>query len=145
IGFKVGAYDPRYPLVIDPVLNYSAYVGGNGADTVYGIAVDSQGNAYITGDTDSADFPVINPQPQGGSSFKGTQDAYVAKLNPAGTGLIYSTYLGGSGSDSGSAIAVDSSGSAYVTGDTSSADFPAVGAFQPTLGGGAGFDAFVTK
>jgi len=143
----VAAYDASRPLVIDPVvLSYSTYLGGSGDDQGFGIAVDTDGNAYVTGRTDSANFPTISGafQPTGGS----TTDAFVTKLNPAGSALVYSTYIGGSGFDSGAGIAVDAAGNAYVTGFTGSTNFPTTaGAFQTTFANGANFggDAFVTK
>ena len=99
-------------------LVYSTYLGGSGADGGNGIAVDSSGNAYVTGSTNSTNFPTMNPlQPAIGGSG---QNAFVTKLNPSGSSLVYSTYLGGSGNagDGGTGIAVDSSGNAYVTGAT---------------------------
>ncbi|HTD47799.1 MAG TPA: SBBP repeat-containing protein [bacterium] len=207
VGFQVGAYDPRRPLVIDPVLLagstylggsgddlgyaivvdsagsayvtgttssanfpttagvykttepgglpggyhvfvtkidaggapvYSTYLGGNVEEIGYGIAVDGSGNAYVTGATDSTNFPTT------AGAYGGGVDAFVTKLNPSGSALIYSTYLGGSGDDWGQGIAVDGSGAAYVTGHTSSTNFPTANAFQATYGGGAS-DAFVAK
>ena len=109
---------------------------------MFGLAVDSSGSAYVTGYTNSTDFPVTNGAYQT-NSLAG-QSAFVTKLNPAGTALSYSTYLGGSSSNYGNAIAVDPSGSAYVTGSTTSANFPvSAGAFQPNLGGIQ--NAFVAK
>jgi hypothetical protein len=143
VSFEVASYDRGKTLVIDPVLVYSTYLGGSGYDLGYGIAVDSAGNAYVTGGSLSTDFPTANPlQPiyGGGSSFG---DAFVAKLNPAGSALVYSTYLGGSGDDQGNGIAVDSSGNAYVTGNTSSTNFPTAGPLQTVYGGEQ--DAFVAK
>ena len=127
-------------------LVYSTYLGGSGDDGGEGIAVDSSGNAYITGDTSStaATFPILDTAPQG--SLKGSQDAFVTKLSADGTALVFSTYLGGSDADRGQGIAVDISGNAYVTGITSSLDFPTFPTANPvqgTLGGGV--DAFVTK
>ena len=138
IGFELGRYDRRRTLVIDPVLSYSTYLGGSGFDAGAGIAVDSQGSAYVTGATLSQDFPVGNS-----TFYRGGLDAFVAKLDPAGSALVYSTYLGGSDDDAAAAIAVDSGGHAYLTGSTSSADFPTANAFQNHLGGES--DAFVTK
>jgi hypothetical protein len=137
-GFTVGVdYDPRYPLVIDPGLVYSTYLGGSNLDQGIGIAVDTSSNAYVTGSTSSPDFPTTPGAFQ--TSLKG--GAYITKLNPAGS-LVYSTYLGGF--DDGRGIAVDTSGNAYVTGRTFSLDFPTTpGAFQTSRKGFS--DAFVTK
>jgi hypothetical protein len=142
VGFAVGPYDPGRPLVIDPTysLVYSTYLGGKGTDAGYGIAVDSAGNAYVTGLTASTNFPTQNPWQK---SNAGGNDVFVTKLNASGSGLVYSTYLGGSGDDDGSGIAVDTSGNAYVTGFTTSTNFPTLNAFQPASGGGT--DAFVAK
>jgi len=144
IGFEVPRYDRSLPLVIDPVLSYSTYLGGSGGDGADGIAVDSSGNAYVTGSTSSTDFPTQNPlQPANMGS-----DAFVAKLDATGTNLIYSTYLGGTSGDVGRGVAVDSSGNAYVVGGTCSTDFPVVRPFQVGYGGGCGYwygDAFVVK
>ena len=140
VGFALARYDRQKPLIIDPQLVYSTYLGGNGPDSGYGIAVDSSGAVYITGDTSSSTFPIV-------SSLKTTNastDAYVTKISSSGTSLVFSTYLGGGGNDHGFAIAVDSSGSAYVTGDTSSTNFPVQSGFQATFGQGF-WDAFVTK
>ena len=141
IGFQVAAYDPDAALVIDPELVYSTYLGGSDDDHGYDIAVDAAGNAYVTGATWSSDFPTANAlYPSYGG---GDWDAFVAKLNADGTALVYSTYLGGSGTDHGYGIAVDGAGNAYVTGDTGSLDFPTANALYPNIGGTA--DAFVTK
>jgi len=122
-------------------LKYSTLLGGSGMDLCSGIAIDASGDAYVTGTTYSTDFPT-----QGAlqSSLNGTANAFVAKLNPAGTALVYSTYLGGSGTDNANAIAMDSSGAAYIVGTTSSVDFPTTsGAIQTTLAGTN--NAFVAK
>ncbi len=142
VGFAVARYDRTVPLVIDPVLSYSTYLGGNSADGGTGIAVDVSGNAYVTGATSSANFPTragaFQPAPAGGAIY----NAFVTKLNPTGSASIYSAYLGGD--SGGSSIAVDASVNAYVTGVTSDTNFPTTaGAFQTAL---TGFeDAFITK
>jgi len=171
VGVALGAFDATRPLTIDPLLTYASYIGGSGADTGSGIAVDGSGNAYVTGFADStqATFPNGNgfgagpgqanvpgfDQSYNGGNF----DAFVVKLAPDGRSLAYATYLGGAGgndSDGGSAIALDSSGNAYVAGSTTSTqtDFPDgdpnnndqmdVPGFDQTHNGG-GNDAFVAK
>ena len=120
-------------------LQFCSYFGGSGPDSGNGITADSTGNVYIVGDTQSSTLLMLQPAQR---VYGGGQDAFVAKLNSDG-GLVYSTYLGGSFSDHGAAIAVDSAGSAYVTGGTSSPNFPTKAAFQGSLKGTA--DAFVTK
>jgi hypothetical protein len=143
VGFQVGKYDPRLPLVIDPTLFFSTYLGGSGEDQGFGIAVDASGNAYVTGQTASANFPTTGGVAQ--PSFQGMTDAFIAKLNSTGSALVYSTYLGGSGDDVARGIAVDSSGNAYATGSTTSSDFPTTaGAFKTVLGVALD-NAFVTK
>ncbi|TYP73299.1 SBBP repeat-containing protein [Paenibacillus methanolicus] len=143
IGFELMEQsDPGYPLVIDPILSYSTYLGGSENDVGFGIAVDASGSAYVAGFTASTDFPTTPGAFD--TTFNASFEAFVTKLNPAGTALVYSTYLGGSGSEQGLGIAVDLSGNAYVAGFTSSADFPTTpGAFDTTLGGLQ--NAFVTK
>jgi len=122
---------------------YSTYIGGTGDEEGYGIAVDSSGNAYVTGYTNSSDFPATAGSLQ--TTIGGSDDAFVLKLNPAGTALVYATYLGGRGSDAAYGVAVDASGNAYVAGTTASATFPAtVGSYQKNYGGGTK-DAFVSK
>jgi len=149
IGFQVDEYDRSQPLIVDPVLSYSTYLGGNGYDAAYGAAVDASGNAYITGFARSGNFPVTSGAYHttcgtAGTCNGGYSDLFVTKLGPGGSTLIYSTYLGGSRDDIGKAIAVDSSGAAYITGQTFSSDFPTTaGAFQTTYGGAG--DAFIVK
>lgn len=126
VGFSIGSYDPAKSLIIDPILNYSTYFGGNSVATA--IAVDSGGDAYVAGAALQG-LPASGIQPlpatKTGSSFS---SAFVAKFNNTGTGLIYCTYLSGSGDDLASGIAVDSSGSAYIAGYTSSPNFPTTAA-----------------
>ena len=127
-------------------LLYSTYLGGSYCDVGRGIAVDSAGNAYVTGYTLSNDFPTLNAF-QSTKNKNGSNNAFVAKLNPSASGaasLLYSTYLGGSVEDIGQGIAVDSSGDAYVTGSTGSSDFPTSNAYQNTLNSTGG-NAFVAK
>jgi hypothetical protein len=141
VGFAVGGYDSSVPLVIDPVVSYSTYLGGKSNDYGRAIAVDSAGNVYVTGDTNSNDFPTKNAFD---STVSGT-DVFVTKLKPTASGsasLIYSTYLGGSDVDAGYGIAVDKFGNTYVTGYTKSSNFPTQNAFDNTK---SIADAFVTK
>jgi hypothetical protein len=149
VAFAVGRYDRARPLIIDPIIAYSTFLGGTGSagDSATGIAVDGNGNAYLTGLTDSSDFPGTSGSPIQPAYGGGTIDAFVTKINAAGTTIVYSTFLGGSGSDAGLGIAVDGNGNAYVTGYTSSAtSFPGVtgSSIQPTYGGGPA-NAFVVK
>jgi len=142
VGFEVANYDKTKPLIIDPVLSYSTFLGGSGDDYAYGMAVDAAGNAYVTGYTSSINFPTFPGAFQ--TSLGGTYDAFITKLNAAGSALVYSTYLGGSNDDYAYGIAVDAAGIASVAGYTLSSDFPTTpGAFQPIFGGS--YDAFVTK
>ncbi|HMH53502.1 MAG TPA: SBBP repeat-containing protein [Candidatus Acidoferrum sp.] len=141
VGFKVAAYDPTEPLVIDPVLVYSTFLGGVDFDAGGSLTVDAAGNAYVTGRSASLNFPTAPGALN--AALSGENDAFVTKLNAAGS-LVYSTFLGGSGDESGNGIGVDATGSAYVTGLTGSADFPTTpGALPATLKGEVG--AFVAK
>jgi uncharacterized protein (TIGR03437 family) len=134
VGFRVGDYDRAKPLVIDPVLTYSTYLGGSVWSSASAIAVDADGNAYVAGSTASTDFPVTQGALQATvPTCSNCVAAFVAKLNPSGTALVYSTYLGASGSGTYArayALAVDDAGSAYVAG-SAGAGFPVTaGAFQ---------------
>ena len=141
VGFQVAVYDPSYTLVIDPVLTYSTFFGGNVSDRGFGIAIDNSGNAYVAGETNSSVFPVTNAY----QAVKGgpNSDAFVMKLNPVGNTVLYATYLGGSSADRAFGIAVDGSGNSYITGEASSTNFPIVNAIQSGYAGGT--DAFVAK
>jgi beta-propeller repeat-containing protein len=152
VAFAIGDYDRTRPLVIDPVLAYSTFLSGSGFNWGNAIAVDGSGNAYVTGGfnnpTDQCGL-VCEPFPTTPGAFEaptlGQEHAFVTKINPEGTALIYSTWLGGSGTDQGNGIAVDSSGNAYVTGSTDSNNFPTTAnAFQATNPKN-GYSAFVTK
>ncbi|HZO26452.1 MAG TPA: SBBP repeat-containing protein [Chloroflexota bacterium] len=155
VGFQTGAYDPSRPLVIDPSLTYTTYVGGSGTDIGNSIAVDAGGSTYVTGRTLSsqATFPTgggFVGTPGFDQTFNSNYDAFVVKLNPSGTGLVYATYLGGVNQDIGYGITVDATGNAYVTGSTQSSaisflggGFLGVPGFDKTLNSGQ--DAFVVK
>jgi hypothetical protein len=140
VGFQLGAYDANRPVVIDPTLVYSTHLGGAHSSSGQGIAVDAAGNVYVTGDTNAVDFPTAKPlqRAQGGST-----NVFITKLSPDGSKMLYSTYIGGNGDDVGYGIAVDAAGNAYVTGDTSSANFPLEKPLQKNFGGI--FDAFALK
>jgi len=135
-GFEVAAYDRNYALVIDPVLLYSTYLGGSGFDAGSGIALDAAGNIYVTGTTNSTNFPLQNPYQDHRASIY--NQVFVTKFNPQGNTLIYSTYLGGANGVQGegmgeqwcNGIAVDKNGCAYVTGYTYSTDFPTKNPYQ---------------
>jgi hypothetical protein len=139
VGFTVGAYDRNLPLVIDPMLLYSTFLGGATELTIgHNVAVSPAGEVFVTGHTRAIDYPVANAF----QSFnKGQADVFVTKIT--GTGLGYSTYLGGAGSEFAFGLDVDGEGNAYITGDTNSNNFPVQNASQGTLGGGT--DIFLTK
>ncbi|WP_285891218.1 SBBP repeat-containing protein [Paenibacillus pasadenensis] len=141
VGFELrGKYEAALPLVIDPVLEYSTYLGADAFTQGNGIAVDASGNAYVTGRTMATNFPNDgNIQPD----YGGSTDAFITKFSAAGNTLIYSTYLGGSGFDEGNSIAVDRFSNVYVTGITYSTDFPTASAVQPSAPPNA--NAFVTS
>lgn len=129
VSFKIRGFDSRKPLVIDPVLSYSTFLGSNSTDIAAAIAVDSQGNAYVTGNTDSATFPTTAGVFKTTINFGGV---FVTKLNPTGTSLVYSTYITGGvfGNTVARGIAVDASGNAHITGNTQATDFPLVNALK---------------
>lgn len=151
LGFNTGEYKRDREIVISSVdvvnwvspLVYSTYVGGSDDDSGYEIAVDESGYVYITGYTESNNFPTTAGTYD--TSFNGVYDAFVTKINPDGTSLVYSTYLGGEGNDHGYGIGIDDHGNAFVTGYTESDDFPTTkGAYDMTFNGGD-VDGFVTK
>ena len=144
VGFEVGEYDRSQPLVIDPTIVFSTYLGGAGDDSGSSITRDASGNIYVTGSTTSTNFPT---QGAAYATNKGLTDMFVTKINPTATNIIYSTYVGGSGIDRASGIAVDADGNAYVVGrvgDTST-DFPTTAGSLATTYRGGDFDAVVFK
>jgi len=147
VGFDAASYDPDYPLIVDPVLVYSSFIGGTDDEYqwVGGIDHDANGNIYHTGRTFSIDFPSTPGSVQ--TTFGGSYDVFVFKLDPSGTNLIYSTFIGGNATDAGYSVKVEqSTGNVWIVGATDSPTFPVTaGAFQ-TLPGGTGLtDAFVLK
>ena len=129
VRFKVERFDSSKPLIIDPVLSYSTLLGSGNNDQAFGISVDSEGSAYVTGTTDGTTFPTTP------GAFKSTSNrsgAFITKLNPTGTALVYSTYISGEGTTTGNSIAVDSNGNAHITGTTSARDFPIVNGLKTT-------------
>jgi hypothetical protein len=139
VGFHVAQYDSSKPLVIDPVLVYSTYLGGSGDDQPTGIAVDGSGCVYVAGYTDSTDFPLATL----GSLPAGATHVFVAKLDSTGSNLIYADYVGGNGGDYGNALVLDSANDVYVTGSTTSSDFPVVNPYQGTYPGS--YNGFLTR
>lgn len=141
VSFELGAYDLSRLLILDPLI-YSTFLGGNQGDSSRNLVIDHLGNVYISGTTKSLDFPTT-PGAFAESDPGGFSDAFVAKLNQRGTGLVYATYLGGSGHEFGTDHAVDDAGNVYLVGGTGSADFPVTpDAFDTTYDGG---DAFLAK
>jgi Beta-propeller repeat/Abnormal spindle-like microcephaly-assoc'd, ASPM-SPD-2-Hydin len=139
LGFQLRHYDASKPVVIDPVLVYSTYLGGSGADQATGIAVDGSGNVYVTGYTDSTDFPLTTI----GTPAANTDHIFVAKLDATGANLLYADYIGGNGDDYGMALVLDGSNNVYVTGMTESSNFPVVNPFQGQQPGP--YSGFLTK
>lgn len=153
VAFQIGDYDRTLPLIIDPVLSYASYFGGSGADVAWDVAVDAEGFVYLAGES-MGGLPVrsgtVTNAHSGSDRAHG--DAFVAKFDNAGTNLIYLAYIGGRMADAGLSLAVDATGSAYVTGYTESTNFPTTNALFPAINGQAypGVntfppDAFVTK
>jgi hypothetical protein len=145
VAFEIAQYDASKPLVIDPILVYSSLLGGSGGDFGHAIAVDDFGNVYLAGETTSINFPIRNPFK---SEIRGNANPFITKINAAGSEILYSTYLGGSAHDRAEAIAVDSTGHVYLTGTTSSTDFPTLNPVQPGLSTqfpSGGVDVFITK
>jgi len=140
VGFEVGVYDGTQPLIIDPVVTYATYLGGSSVSAVTGLAADGSGNLYVTGWTEALNFPIAGAVQ---AANGGDVDAFVVKFNPAGTGVLYATYIGGAGDDRGAGIAIDSSGNAYITGATTSTNFPTAAPAYATIGGTS--NAFVLK
>ncbi len=137
VTLRLGQYDSRRMLTIDPVLDFSTYIGGPGYDAINALAVDSSGNIYVTGVTTSSSFAP-------GTTILATREVWVAELNGSGTALLYLVYMHGSGNDAGTGIAVDSMGNAYVTGTTTSTDFPTTSGAYSTQNTGTQ-EAFVAK
>ncbi|MEP6717383.1 MAG: SBBP repeat-containing protein, partial [Terriglobia bacterium] len=140
IGFRAAAYDETLPLVVDPVILFSGYVGGSSQTTITSVAVNSYYNVIVAGWTLASDFSTTGSAQ---TSSGGGVDAFVAAFNPAGGSMIYCTFLGGSGDDRAYGVTVDGSNNTYVTGSTASSNFPVTGAFQTRLSGTR--DAFVAK
>ncbi len=147
ISFALGKYNRNESLVIDPVLTYSSYLGGTGGEVAYSVVVDGSGDAYVTGVTASTNFPTSPSVYE--STYRGDGDVFVTEFNPAGTGLIFSTYLGGTGDDTPAQIFLDNTrpnatGNLFITGSTTSLDYPVTGAaFQQIFGGIQ--DAFLSE
>jgi hypothetical protein len=139
VGFFLQGYDKTKPLVIDPVLVYSTYLGGSGDDQPSGIATDSAGNVYVAGYSNSINFPLATL----GSLPSGAMHVFVAKLDPTGSNLLYADYIGGNSQDYGYALVLDSTNDVYVTGSTASSDFPVVNPYQGSYPGS--FNAFLTE
>ncbi len=143
VSFDLGAYDARRPLVIDPAFQYVTHIGGFQSDTVLGVTNDASGNIYVVGEANSPDYPTTAGSYR--ATNQGNNDVVITKMNPSGSALVYSTFLGGSQSDYGRMIDVDASGNAYITGFTTSTNYPTTaGVVQPAYGGGS-YDGLLTK
>src|SRR2546421_1186526 len=154
-AFAVGRYVRTHDLIIDPGVQYTTFLGGGSDESGEGIAVDGAGNAYVVGTTQSPDFPTTTGAFKRTGASGNFADLFVSKLNPSGTALVYSTFLGGSNFEFARGIAIDASGNAYVTGETESSDFPTTaGAFDrtfhippncPRCGAADNYDGFAAK
>ena len=143
LGFWATAYDPSLPLVVDPSMIWSSFLGGDADDFANGIAADAAGNLIVVGSTSSSDYPTTSGAYR--RTLAGPRDVFVTKLRADGTGLLWSTYLGGSDTDEAKSLFLDANGYIYLCGRTGSTDFPVTsGAFQRTHGGGL-TDGFVAK
>jgi hypothetical protein len=138
ISFRLGTYDNRRSLTIDPVISYSTFLGGTKDEGIFAIKRDFEGNIYVAGETSSADFPIAGPVQD---HVAGDYDAFISKFDPSGTQLIYSTYLGGSAYENANALVLDAHANVYLTGETRSSDFPLVNPLIATQPGN--YDAFV--
>ena len=142
VSFALGKYNRLQKLLIDPVLSYSTYLGGTGGDTAYSVVLDSSGDAYVTGVTASTNFPSTSSAYQ--TAYDGDGDVFITEFNPAGNGLIFSTFLGGTGDDTPAQILLSSFGNLFIVGSTTSNNFPTTsGVFQPIYAGNQ--DAFLTE
>jgi hypothetical protein len=142
VGFRLGSYNHRDKLIIDPVLTYSTFLGSTGGETAYGVALDTAGNVYVTGVTASTNFPFTAGVFQ--TTYAGDGDVFVSEFNPSATGLIFSTFLGGTGDDVPAQIVLGSSGNIYLVGSTTSNNFPTTpGVMQTAYAGNQ--DAFLTE
>ncbi len=140
VRFELAKYDAERALVIDPILEYGTFLNGSGVEVANGVAVDGSGAIVVAGTTTSADFPMVNAA----FTAPAQEQGFVTKLNPAGTALVYSTFMGGSPISRLYGLALDASGNAYVAGYTFSTTFPVLNAVQPDPGGG-GTDGFVAR
>jgi hypothetical protein len=146
VSFRLGAYDPTLPLVIDPPLIYSTFLGGTGNETPgFAVAVNAAGEIFLTGHTTASGFPTTTGAYD--TSYNGSgSNVFVTKLNASGSGLVYSTFLGGTGStNEGKSIAINGAGEAFIVGYTNSADFPTTAGAYDTTFNGTAYDPFVTK
>jgi hypothetical protein len=142
VRFDLGNYNRHLKLVIDPILTYSTYLGASGGETAYGVVLDATGNVYMTGTTASANFPAASSAFQ--PTYAGDGDIFVAEFNPAATGLLFATFLGGTGTDTPTEILLSSFGNLFLVGSTTSSNFPTTASvLQPNYAGNQ--DAFLTE